>query len=95
MRLRHPDPAGQLLACAIASAICLLLLLTPHASAAPVIRVAGPDLVDATGKPVQLRGVNRSGTEFAGSVELVTGLRRNGRTTVRRARLSIPLYVCA
>jgi hypothetical protein len=68
MRLRHPDPAGPVLACAIAAAICLLVLLTPPANAAPVIRVAGPDLVDAAGKTVQLRGVNRSGTEFACSV---------------------------
>ena len=77
MRLRHPDPAGHVLAVAIAAAICLLVLLTPPANAA------------AAGSPFA------AGSRHTGSVELVTGLRRNGRTTVRRARLSIPFYVCA
>ncbi len=35
-----------------------------------------------------------AGSRHTGSVELVTGLRRNGRTSVRRTRLSIPFYVC-
>jgi endoglucanase len=32
---------------------------------APALRVSGNSLVDATGKPVQLRGVNRAGAEYA------------------------------
>jgi endoglucanase len=68
MHLRRAVSAGHLLACAVGAASCLLVLLTAPASAAPVIKVAGPDLVDGAGKPVQLRGVNRSGSEFACSV---------------------------
>ena len=37
----------------------------PLSSAPPVVRVAGNRLVDGAGKPLQLRGVNRSGSEYA------------------------------
>ncbi|HTE84599.1 MAG TPA: glycoside hydrolase family 5 protein, partial [Dehalococcoidia bacterium] len=35
------------------------------AAAAPTIRVSGNHIVDANGNIVQLRGVNRSGAEYA------------------------------
>lgn len=42
------------------------LLPTPRtAPAAPAVHVDGARLVDSAGRPVRLRGVNRSGTEFA------------------------------
>ena len=68
MRLSRAVIAGHRLACAFGAACFLLAAAAPAASAAPVVRVAGADLVDAAGKPIQLRGVNRSGTEFACSI---------------------------
>lgn len=53
---------------AVAASVALILwLCITTATAAPVlsVRVAGNKLVDATGTPVQLRGVNRSGTQYA------------------------------
>lgn len=40
-------------------------LVPPVAGAAPWIGVKGNHLVDRSGRPVQLRGVNRSGSEYA------------------------------
>lgn len=37
----------------------------PRATGAPSIHVVGTQLVDSTGRPVRLRGVNRSGAEYA------------------------------
>ncbi len=48
------------------SAVAFILLPTWQASATPLsIRVSGNQLVNGAGQPVQLRGVNRSGTEYA------------------------------
>src|SRR5260370_12903024 len=38
---------------------------SPRATGAPTVHVVGTQLVDSTGQPVRLRGVNRSGTEYA------------------------------
>ena len=38
---------------------------TPGPTGAPAIHVLGTQLVDSTARPVRLRGVNRSGTEYA------------------------------
>src|SRR5260370_26136726 len=37
----------------------------PPATGVPSIHVLGTQLVDSTGRPVRLRGVNRSGAEYA------------------------------
>jgi hypothetical protein len=37
----------------------------PQATGAPTVHVLGTQLVDSSGRPVRLRGVNRSGTEYA------------------------------
>jgi len=37
----------------------------PAAGTAPALRVSGTQIVDGAGAPVQLNGVNRSGTEYA------------------------------
>src|SRR5207244_626680 len=50
--------AAQLLASSPAGA-------RPANRAAPGLHVSGAQIVDDTGKPVQLDGVNRSGTEYA------------------------------
>jgi hypothetical protein len=52
----------------VVSVLLTVLLLTGrHAGASPAVsvRVAGNELVDGAGDPIQLRGVDRSGTEFA------------------------------
>ena len=49
-------------------ALCCTLCFVPAAGAAPVVEVDGARLVDGAGTEVQLRGVNRSGTEYACSV---------------------------
>jgi endoglucanase len=46
-------------------ALCCTLSLAPAAGAAPVVKVDGARLVDGAGTAIQLRGVNRSGTEYA------------------------------
>src|SRR3989442_7507990 len=39
--------------------------VTPPPTGAPTVRARGNALVDAAGRRVRLRGVNRSGTEYA------------------------------
>ncbi len=51
-----------------AAAISSLAPLGPAASAPPVVRIDGDRPVDGAGKQIQLRGVNRSGTECACSL---------------------------
>lgn len=51
-----------------AGALSSLALLAPAAPAAPIVKVDGARLVDGEGKQVQLRGVNRSGAEYACSI---------------------------
>lgn len=49
------------------AAVLVLLIGTSVAAAAtrPIVSVAGGELVDASGDAIQLRGVNRSGSEYA------------------------------
>src|SRR5207253_9935972 len=37
----------------------------PGPTRAPAVHVQGNELVDSAGRPIRLRGVNRSGTEYA------------------------------
>lgn len=53
---------------ALGVAGCALALLAPASAAAPVVKADGARLVDGAGRQIQLRGVNRSGTEYACSV---------------------------
>src|SRR6266702_2155809 len=53
---------GLLAACANAAGS---LGPPPAWSDAPAVHVQGNQLVDSAGRPVRLRGVNRSGTEYA------------------------------
>jgi endoglucanase len=79
MSVRHPSPsaAARALALVVASVVVVGAGTSPAQSlvsrmpgvasskAPPVVRVAGNRLVDRLGHTLQLRGVNRSGTEYA------------------------------
>lgn len=65
----------RLLRRALGAAACAVALLAPTAAAGPVVKVDGARLVDGAGRQIQLRGVNRSGTEYACSVAGQPGAR--------------------
>ncbi len=69
---RHPVQTIAAIAAAItvptlATGVLLLAVAAPAAAAtpAPALHVAGNQLVDASGTPTRLIGVDRSGTEYA------------------------------
>lgn len=50
----------------VAVIVMAVIVVIPTTHAAPLaLRVSGNHLVDSTGATLQLRGVNRSGTEYA------------------------------
>jgi hypothetical protein len=63
------------LATALAAVFAVACIFAASASAAPAISVSGSQLVDGSGQPVQLRGVNRSGSEWACTVDVGQPLR--------------------
>jgi endoglucanase len=64
-RLRHPARFLALLAALVLTVGVVVQQAEPDADVGLSVRVEGNQLVDARGDPVQLRGVNRSGAEFA------------------------------
>lgn len=70
-----PSRSWRVIWRSLVAAASALALLAPTAAAAPVVKVDGARLVDGAGRQIQLRGVNRSGTEYACSVAGQPGAR--------------------
>ena len=64
-RLFRSAELGRAYAGPFLTVLLAFAILPAKALAAPSLAVSGPNLVDQNGKVVQLRGVNRSGTEYA------------------------------